>query len=56
LDAGLVTEMTPSDAKHFEELFKAVIEGNGIYGTELMIKYARFPPKFKDKLINCCSI
>lgn len=49
LDVGLVTEMSPNDADHFEQLFKAVIEGNGKLGGELMIKYAREPPKFKNE-------
>ncbi len=49
LDVGLVAELSPTDAQHFFELFKAVLEGNGEYGAELMIKYARKPPKFPDK-------
>jgi aarF domain-containing kinase len=46
LDVGLVTEMSGEDASHFVELFKAIVEGNGEYGSELMIKYARKQPKW----------
>eukprot|EP01117_Protostelium_nocturnum_P020609 TRINITY_DN9369_c0_g1_i1.p1 TRINITY_DN9369_c0_g1~~TRINITY_DN9369_c0_g1_i1.p1 ORF type:complete len:647 (+),score=195.61 TRINITY_DN9369_c0_g1_i1:96-2036(+) len=46
LDAGLVTQMTPEDSFKFLSLFKAVVQGDGPGGAEMMVKYAREPPKW----------
>jgi hypothetical protein len=40
--------MSPTDMRHLQELLKAIIEGNGEYGAELMIKYSPYPPKFQS--------
>ena len=41
--------MSPTDMEHLRELLKAIIEGNGEYGAELMIRYSPVPPKFASE-------
>lgn len=48
LDCGLVNALSPTDAEHFVSLFKAIVEGNGKLGTELMIQHSRIPPKWSS--------
>lgn len=57
LDVGLVTAFSSVDAQHFVELFKAIVEGNGAYGAELMAKHSKEPTKFdKPQDEGRCSL
>jgi len=48
LDVGLITKMSAQDSTNFVELFKAVIQGNGERGAQLMIERAREKPHFES--------
>ncbi len=44
LDTGLVTKINAEEAKLFIELFKAVVNGDGLYAAELMLQHAPGAP------------
>jgi predicted unusual protein kinase regulating ubiquinone biosynthesis (AarF/ABC1/UbiB family) len=41
LDVGLITELDRRDMNNFIALFTSIVQGNGKYGAELMLRDAR---------------